>query len=518
MFGIFQGILGPIQNAGFGMQKVLDITKSTVLASSALGVDFEQAQRDISLMTRGAAGMDVKLFSLLRATGAIKEDTAAWNKNLTAQERVEKLEKALAKFAKSGEAFGKSWGGVTSTFKGIRQELTRAAFQPVLNTLAANLFKFNNVLIQNRAELMAYFQAFGTVVSNNLQVMIDRSAALFQSIRANWDQILAKIQTAIEMFKTFAPILAGVFVASQAVGALGGIGGALTGALGGGDADEGAGGKKGMGGAITNPFVLLLGPAGLAGLKAAMAALASAIGPVLLAVGLLAGVFMAVQQHWTVLVDIFQTTTAGMLEEIMAFGAALWGFLRPVLKIIGQIWLARLVLAFKVLVPAIRLVIKALTVAFAWLGQFAQAVERKLQPVFDWLFQLFAKLADWIMDQFRAISNWLDLQMPERTAQQNEVYTQRVSNKDKTGFFDQFRNALEDARKDQAAPRLGLGDVPSPRGGTVINNNMQGSRFVIKQEFGDQHAPDKIVRVMMHDLTRQAESRISSGYTPALSR
>ena len=91
LFTIYQGIVGPIIAAGHGLEKVRTITRDTVNAAGVLGVDLAQAQRDISMMARGTAGMDVKLFSMLRSTGAIAETTEEWNKSLTGAERIDKL-------------------------------------------------------------------------------------------------------------------------------------------------------------------------------------------------------------------------------------------------------------------------------------------------------------------------------------------------------------------------------------------------------------------------------------------
>ena len=179
MFNIFQGIVGPLRNAGTEMERVYAMTNDTVLAASALGVDFEQAQRDISLMARGAAGMDVKLFSLLRSTGAIKEDTAAWNKNLTAEERVQKLEVALKKFSASGSAFGKSWAGLTSTFGGLVKEMQRAAFTPVMRAMQEALSKVNKYLTENKVAIEALMNSYGNKMATWMRSAVSMGAQAF---------------------------------------------------------------------------------------------------------------------------------------------------------------------------------------------------------------------------------------------------------------------------------------------------------------------------------------------------
>jgi hypothetical protein len=51
----------------------------------------------------------------------------------------------------------------------------------------------------------------------------------------------------------------------------------------------------------------------------------------------------------------------------------------------------------------------------------------------------------------------------------------------------------------------------------ITNVNASGARITIKQSFGDQD-PDRVVSLMMSDLERQAESRLTSAFSPAFTR
>ena len=241
MFGIFNGIVGPVRAAGASLQTVYDLTRDTTLTAAALGVDFQQASRDINMMARGTAGVDVKLFSLLKSTGAIKEDTEQWNKNLTAAERVEKLGAALKKFSGSGEAFGKSWAGVMSTFEGLTDELKRTTFQPLMRSIAATTDRLNTVMVKHAERIGYSFNHLGTSMARFWdstagrldfdRVMLGVEAGVvglgkaFQvasgwadSLVNNWGKLSSAISNSMPMLK----VLAGVYLGHKLMGAAGG--------------------------------------------------------------------------------------------------------------------------------------------------------------------------------------------------------------------------------------------------------------------------------------------------------
>ena len=71
------------------------------------------------------------------------------------------------------------------------------------------------------------------------------------------------------------------------------------------------------------------------------------------------------------------------------------------------------------------------------------------------------------------------------------------------------------SRGRQAAMALSTPDVRKPS--SVVNVNASGARVSIKQEFGNQD-PDRVVSLMMLDLEKQAESRLTSAFAGAFTR
>lgn len=491
MFGVFQGIIGPIEKAGFSMQKVLDITSKTVLASNALNVDLDQAQRDISLMTRGAAGMDVKLFSLLRSTGAIAETTQEWNQNLTAQERVTKLEAALSKFSGSAVRFGKSWGGVTSTFKGIAQELSRAGFQPILDTMASRLDDFNTYLLDNREAIAGTFEAMGTWAASSLSRVFSSAQQGFEWTISNWGRILGRLDSITSAFRKFAPLAAAYAVAPA-------VGNAVAGAAGGLSRVAGAAG-------------------GGAGVGAEAAGATAGLGSLAIALAAVAGAAMFVWENLEIFRGIWTNATEGMGGELMQLWRVIQKAFLPVIKIVGAYVALGLVPIFQGLMFTIRLLVKALTWALDKAGDFTNWAWSELGPMFDWMLERFR----WLGEALRSLGQTIGLEVgrirslasePAPMPIQDWLDGKSANNNRFLGLGADFDPAK--LRQEAELTRT----VPGGRSATTINNNMQGSRFVIKQDFKGKHDPDRVVAVMMEDLMRQAESRVSSGYAGALTR
>lgn len=542
LFGIFQGIVGPIENAGFSMQKVLDITTDTVSAASALNVDFQQAQRDISLMVRGAAGMDVKLFSLLRSTGAITEETEEWNKKLTQAERVEKLADALSRFRSAGDKYSKSWTGVTRTFGGIVQEFGRAGISPIMDTISGKLDTFNDYLLANRVEIEATLRATGERAAESLNKVIDSGVSGLKYVSSHWDEIIGKMTDVVGAMRTMAPIMAAMYGGNALVQASGGYG-----MIGGGDK-----GKKGKGGAIASAFEGMsddemagqgfrknksgkwinsagkfVAGAGSAGAGAALAsgggagaasgaaATAAALsGPLVLALAAVGAVAAFASDHFESFSQIWTNATEGMGTELMALWEALKSAFLPLLKSWGGVIAAILVPAFQALVLVFRLLVRGLTLILEVMGAVYGYIYKQLEPAFNLVVDFLVLLGEGL----QKLGGILGLEVGRiRDLAKDDPEGHKYEGgfdqwmKEHQGFMDKRINGDPDQQRINELHRV-------PGGRTSVTNDFRGSKISIKQDFKGKHDPDRIVQAMMTDLTRQAEMRISSGYSSALSR
>jgi hypothetical protein len=524
MLDIFRQIVGPIEGAGFSMQKVLDVTSSAVLAADSLSIDYRQAARDIGLMVRGQAGLDVRTFATLRSMGLIREETEKWNKAMTTQERVIKLTEALAGFQKAGDAFGQSWVGVTSTFKGILQEFSRSAMTPILGVVQRRLGLFNDYLMKNNVDLSRNFEIFGETLGESLDKTIDRAVSGVQWITSHWDMIIdrwdafsERVSAAAPLIKNAALAYGAATVARPVVGAGMQAGGGIMSAMAGWGSAMFMGKAAAGGGAAAGASAGGGAAAGAAAGEGAVAAGGIAAGPAIIIGAIVAAalgsIVLTAQEQWGNLVVIFQSMTGGMLGDVIELGQAIWGFLQPVMKVLGHLILGTLVVGFGFLITVIRVAAQVLTVLFDAFGAVANVVYDTLKPAFDWLWGFLGDLADWIKLKFWQLKDLLGIEGKEPPGKEPGApsFGDKLEHKK---AMDEFDREYMTAKQNQ--PSMDLGKLNKQA--VTVNNDFRGSRISIKQDFKDLKDPDRVVSAMMSDLTRQAETRISSGYAGAFTR
>lgn len=580
MFGIFNGIVGPVRAAGAPLEKVYSLTNDTMLAAAALGVDFNQASRDINMMTRGAAGVDVKMFSLLKSTGAIAEDTEKWNKSLTAAERVEKLGAALKKFAGSGEEFGNSWAGVMSTFQGLSDEIKRTTFAPLMKAIARSVGQLNTVLTNRAGEIEDKFGFLGTSmvrVWDSTVGKLDWNKVLdgfmagavkvgegmqtvshwADSLIDGWGKLTQKIHEAMPMLK----LAAGLYLGHKVAGMLGG--GAAAGAGGVGMPTAGQPGEGGDGGTTWGRRAM----ATAAGSATSMAG-AGALG------GMAMGRFAtkAKPKDWGWLGGLLSLTAAGPVGGLVtAMGggalskateaapgqmsdggvAAVSGQASNGLAtlangisaaiVVTEHW-SRITAAFGPVVQEAETASLELAKSTAgaatgvgrlW-GQvevFAGAVGTTFLPVLSKLQEAMAGIMDHVSIWADKINYYLAPAFDYSIAKMGEIAVAISKFLDPLAKF--FKVSTNEGwRKDGTEYNGDPNFQPTmlqktttgwavPEQGTKksppINVNASGARITIKQSFGDQD-PDRVVQLMMNDLETQAESRLTSAFAPAFTR
>jgi hypothetical protein len=231
------------------------------------------------------------------------------------------------------------------------------------------------------------------------------------------------------------------------------------------------------------------------------------------ALAVVAGIAMFVSDHLTVFGQIWSDMTSGMGAELMALWEALKKALVPLLKLWGGVMSVVLVPALQILVAVFRLVVRAVTWVLGIMGEFYQWVYDQLGPVFTFILDLFAQFGD----ALKTLGKVLGVEV-QRTRSMADPEAAKYE-----GGYDRWLQEHQGYKQQLIDPELQrqvelTKTVPAGRSATTINQDFRGSRFQVKQEFKGKHDPDRIVQAMMNDLTKQAESRISSGYAPALSR
>lgn len=509
LFDTYQGIVGPIRAAGGELATVREITNNTIAAATALGVDLPQASRDIQLMVRGTAGMDTRLFSILRSVGAIKEDTASWNKELTTPQRVEKLRVALAGFGTAAVAYEKSWAGTMSTFVDIIQILSATAAGPAFEAIKKFVGGINQRLMQNRTELERYLRRIGNRFGDALETMFSRVNAGIDYTIAHWDDISRRITDAVAKMREIAPQLvkaAKAFVVFSAAKATLGVSlqglGMLTGAIG---QVSGLLGTV-MGGAVGGAGA----GAGAGAGESVLAVLAPALAPLAAIVAAIAGAVTLAVDQWDNLVQIFdflRPTINAIWADFQEVAGLLWEVLRPILKLIGLTWLPIFVAGFMGLVTILRAVLVVLKFLLQGLAWLADKLEYVVDLIADLVFGALSDVAHFIASLIGDIE---DEQARARTR-----YTGPSS-------AEQFRQLEAElgtgGHAGMWAPQGQYGQEPTvPSARQTITNDFRGSRINVKQEFREAD-PDRIAVQLINDIQRQAEQRTQSGYANPFTR
>jgi hypothetical protein len=501
LFGIYSSIVGPLRNAGTEMERVYGITNNTVAAASALGVDFEQAQRDIGAMIRGAAGVDVKLFSMLTSTGAIRENTAAFNA-MTQPERIATLERALGSFSEAAGAYGDSFAGLSSSLTDFYQHFRSAAMAPVFEAMKTIMKSILDVLVvtngattsisQFSQDMDARLGAFGERIAQGMLAAFERIKSVIAYVQSHWSEIVGMAQTTARILKA---AFLGAAATSLARALAGGVFGGLSNVVGlmatmaevkaglGAASLASAAGTAGIGGSVVTTG---LGPMG-----AAVAQISAAFTPLLPIFAAVAVAVAAVGTLFTTNFDQLMAILApitdqfgGLWDSIVSVGESIFRILRPFLRIIGTIIVSVVAPALSLLLAGFRAIALVLEVVMDAIADFAEKFE---QYVVD-------PIVDGFLNMVRRIAEFFDWEIPS-------VGRRRGSRQEEeTGLvFDATPPSTPEARR--GAPTI----------------DARGSRVTIEQSFKEAD-PDRIMVRMLDELSRMAEQRIQSGYVPALTR
>lgn len=539
LFDIYAGIVGPIRAAGFELDKVRDITKDVVNASSALGVDFPQAKRDVAAMSRGAAGMDVKLFQMLRSMNLIKEDAKEFNA-LTQKSRIEKMAEALKKAGVGGAAFGRSLPGRISTFVDVIEQFRRSLARPVFDAFADRLGEVNDYLIKNRNSITSYLVRVGTQMVISFDTAFDRAITGAKWVSEHWDSIIEKTREVVARMEVVAPQLAkaylGLSIGRQLVGggmqALG-TAGQMGMRFGGGAASAAAGTaagatlakavEEGMGNALlaphmlgsssyaTNmakmpeyvPQVIGFGAASAAEGTAAGAAAAGGGGMSAAAVGMAAfgvaiaavgSIVYAVTDQWQVFKPALEETMKPLhklWETTKTLGEHLWQVARPLVRIVGGALFMGLTQGIEYTVTGLERFLSFVDIFVSKIAEYANGLDEVVKFVME-------KSIGALEKHFRGIRDFVYGTRPDKPL-------------DYTGK-DRERNR-------RTGPQISTMPFAKPASDKrpMFVNDFRNSRFTIKQEFKNSD-PDRIMRIFTNGLAKQAERRLQSPYAPAFSR
>ena len=494
LFAIFQGVFGPIRSAGVAIEDILTLTQNTASAATALGVDFAQAQRDISMMARGLAGTDVKTFSLLQSMGVLTETTKEWNE-LAPDKRAKRLLEAMGKMGgEAAAAYAKTWVGLSSTFRGVMQQFQRVFSAAIFERIKGVLDSINQVLLENRRQIEAVLELMGSRVASVFTAAADRASMFFDHMVTNIDDVAARLDAMWARFQELRPLILGAAKAAAALQiasfSLGLIGPMIAKVF-----------------SAVGFFQTLITGIGAIGLKATLASVGAAIGafaaPIAIATvaitALIAGALMFRDAIGSMLGSLFETFSS-IGSQLMTIFANLWAVLQPPLAVLGGVVLIAVITAFRILAFVIDTVVlpvlRGITTVIRF---FAEAV-----------YGAIAALKSFLFDDEEAPDLRRDVREGTREGQQQE------------GPISSLLQEIRDIWN-----RAGIGGPEGPSPGLLafgapgdrprVVNDFRGAKIEVRQDFRDAD-PDRVWIQMRDALEREAVTRTQSGFASAFAR
>lgn len=506
---IYSGIAGPLIGAGATLGKVRKITRDTVAAATALGVDFAQAQRDIMMMSSGAAGMEVKLFRMLRSVGLITESTREWNE-LLPEKRLARMEAALGTFGPSAERFATTLPGATSTFTDL-VEIFRGTFAgPTIALFTKTLMNVNNTMIENKDRIMAFLTTAGAVTARVFSGLFNKIDSLTSYFVTNMefavDSLGSRIQSIENILRTaqrLVPAIGGQTTEAAQSRTLQSTALTVTGAA--------------IGAKMASP---VLG----AGLKAAFAPITElaivisrvvGIVPALtIAFALLTAIIGPLIDSWSSFWPVLQIVgeiIADVIGVVFGLIGAVGSFLIPLLKFLGTVFMivftpfAAIFIGIGVAIWAvIKVIVRGWSLIFGLLGR----------AINDYLYEPFLKalqgIFSFIAKAARAIGVSMDVLAPEAATPEKGMFDDFLLNMRKTwGELSAQMASDEDLIKQI--------DKDAPTARKTVVNDFRGSKIEVKQDFRDAD-PDRVWIQMMDAVNNAAEQRIASALAPDFTR
>lgn len=153
--------------AELGVKSIELMTKRSNELTAVLlskGVDARQAGRDLSLMMRGQAGMDVRSFMELKGVMGVKS-TEEWNR-MSAKKRLAKLDEARGKFGDTIKAFESTWDAVTSTGASYLKNLATEGSKPLFELAKGNIKAINDYIGSIQPKLLDTASLLGTMAAD----------------------------------------------------------------------------------------------------------------------------------------------------------------------------------------------------------------------------------------------------------------------------------------------------------------------------------------------------------------
>lgn len=499
-------VTGPLARAGISDRAIQELSQQASIIGKLHDIDMEQMARDIGMMTRGAAGVDVKTFSVLRSVGAIEMATEEFNQ-LSQRKRAQVIVDVFDEAGKEAEKlFLGSWEGVSSTFLGFIQQFKRALAQPMFERLTKTLREINNTLEENAEIITAVFGAIGERIGEAYDEVVARTKAFFRDQLQDWDRTLRRLDAIAARLMEMKTLVVGMlkaFVAFQVVGfafnLLVPVINLVIGAF-----------------ARLSVLVTAISTGALAtAIGGMLATIAGWLVPLLIVIPIVAALvagFVYFRDTFIPLTETFVAIFGGILGSIARIFLDLFDILYPIFAVLGAPVVGVILIGLIGLAVALNLI---LTVLQGVTG----ALRAWVLSIFDDISQsssLFILVTEFIRSYFKNFAE--DLQFVR-----NEIRSWFGLDRVAPLEFDAEEGLATQAwRKftsllDRAAEGVAKALGPGPEEVAKYVNDFRGSTINVRQDFREAN-PNRVWIQMRDALEREAVSRTQSGLAGAFSR
>jgi MFS family permease len=538
---ISAGLISFQRQAGMADDAIAGFAAQAASVGLIADIPLEQVASDLSRMAQGAAGAEQPFFKFLQAQGLITQSTQEFNRQNPA-EIMEQLAGIMDRIGgPASEALATSWGGLTSTIRGLGEVFLRtfggAAFDAVKNALKTSA----DLLVNNQDAIKALMERFGDRVGRAIVPLLEGVVNALTWALDNLDLIEAKMNAAFDTLAGAASVLSGLmpviaktaamFLAFQAATSAAGT---LQGVAAAGMARRRAGSAAGTaatvagGAAGFGPMLAGLGTAISGGLSGIFAAISATLAPLMVPLAILAGLVIAVVAAFRLFGDTLGpmvTRTMEPFERVLdglfSIFEGIYAVLEPILGLLGSVFLGLLLPLLQAFGLVLQIILAPFQLFFGLLRELATNVLKPfIQQLGGDLLPTFDELSTIVSEASRELSAWVD-NMIAAFARFSRWIGSQIGASGPSGG--QIIDAAE-SRNAELQERLraltggGAGGTPGGRRpgggrGTTVNiNNLN-----IKQEFR-QADPDAVWVQIRDAVERESVQQIRSGFVSPLSR
>jgi hypothetical protein len=173
LLGIYKQIVGPLSAMGKDPRlRPEDLTVSSAIAASALGIRFEDMAFGMQKLISGEVQSDDMLFRMLRSQKLITESAEQW-KALDQETRILKLTKVMDKYGDRADQVGNTWTAVSGTVTSIVKIMERAVISPIFEKVRDSVHKLTDQFLSNMDTYKKMGESWGHALYGGFEIFIE---------------------------------------------------------------------------------------------------------------------------------------------------------------------------------------------------------------------------------------------------------------------------------------------------------------------------------------------------------